>query len=183
MPVPPLDLKKVWESGQPYGDWLAECKPLIREEMEQTYQEILVPSEIEHVLRAINGPVHVLAIAEDWCGDVRRNTPVLARLCAAGPNLHLRVVPQEADPQLQVRYLTNAAAAIPIFIFFSPQFVEIGNWGPRPAECKRLMARGKACAKIDDARVAIKKFYEADKHRATIKELQLLFEIASAKNV
>jgi len=183
MPVPPLDLKKVWESGQHYGDWLAACKPPMREEMEQTYKDVVVPPDVAHLLHVIEGPVHVLAISEDWCGDVRRNIPVIARLCAAGPNLHLRVVPKEADPHLMVRYLTNAAEAIPIFVFLSPQFVEIGNWGPRPAECKRLMARGKACGKIDEARAAIKRFYEADQNRSTIKELRELFEIASAGSV
>ena len=183
MPVPPIDLKKVWEAGQHFGDWLAAAKPPMREEMEQIYKDVVLPPGDAHFLHVIEGPVHVLAIAEDWCGDVRRNTPVLARMCAAGPNLHLRLVAKEADPHLMARYLTNGAEAIPIFIFLSPQFVEVGHWGPRPYECKRLMARGKACGKIDDARAAIKKFYTEDPHRSTVQELKQLFEIASTGSV
>ncbi|MBI3829819.1 MAG: thioredoxin family protein [Planctomycetes bacterium] len=183
MAVPPIDLKAIWQAGKHYGDWLAAGNPAKREEMEKIYGEVNLPPDVAHFLHVITGPVHVLALSEDWCGDVRRNIPVLARMCAAGPNLHLRVTDKETKPELMVRYLTNAAEAIPIFVFMSPQFVEVGNWGPRPAECKRLMARGKAAGKIDDARAAIKKFYEADQHHSTIQELKQLFEIASAGSV
>jgi len=183
MAVPSLDLKAIWESGKHYGDWLAASDPAKRAEMEKNYQAVVLPPDVAHFLHVLTGPVHVLALSEDWCGDVRRNIPALARMCAAGPNLHLRVVDKETKPELMVRYLTNGAEAIPIFVFLSPQFVEIGFWGPRPYECKRLMARGKAAGKIDDARAAIKKFYEADQHRSTIKELKDLFEIASTGQV
>ena len=84
---------------------------------------------------------------------------------------------------LMVRYLTNAAEAIPIIVFLNDQFVEVGFWGPRPAECKRLMARGKAAGKIDVARERIGAFYTNDKHQSTVRELRGLFTLAAAKDV
>ena len=96
---------------------------------------------------------------------------------------NLRVVDKESKPELMVRYLTNGAEAIPIFIFFNHAFVEVGFWGPRPGECKRLMARGKAAGRIDDARLAIRTFYEVDQHCSTLKELRELFAIASAEKI
>ena len=68
-------------------------------------------------------------------------------------------------------------------MFFSESFVEIGNWGPRPYECKRLIARGKAAGKIDDAREKIHDYYAADKHQSTIAELCALIDIATAEEV
>jgi len=104
-------------------------------------------------------------------------------MCAENPQaLKLRCVDKE-NSAFMVRYLTNAAEAIPIVVFFNDTFVEIGNWGPRPAECKRLMARGKAAGKIDVARQKIGEFYAKDKHQSTIRELRELIDMASASEV
>ncbi|MCW8133243.1 MAG: thioredoxin family protein [Planctomycetota bacterium] len=183
MAVPALDLKAIWSAGAHYADWLAACDPAKREEMEMIHAGVALSPDDTQFLQGLKRDVHVLAISEDWCGDVRRNIPPLARMCAAGTRLHLRVVDKETKPEMMVRYLTNAAEAIPVFVFFSDAFVEVGHWGPRPLECKRLMARGKAAGKIDDARAAIRAFYEADQHRSTIEELRGLIEIASADAV
>ena len=185
MAVPPLDLKAIWNNGQTYADWFAAIKnPHMRTEMERFDKEIAIPDATAKALKSLKRSVHVLAIVEDWCGDVRRNAPVLARVCALNPEkLKLRCVDKETKPELMVRYLTNAAEAIPLFVFFSETFVEIGNWGPRPYECKRLMARGKAAGKIDDAREGIHAYYANDKHQTTIAELHALIDIASAEEV
>ena len=92
--------------------------------------------------------------------------------------LRVRYTDKETTPQLMIRYLTNAAEAIPIVVFLTDTFVEIGNWGPRPVECKRLIARGKAAGKIDEAYAKIKAFYTADNHKSTIAELRALLDIA-----
>lgn len=185
MPVPPLDLKAIWNSGAAYDAWLAGTtnKHMLRE-MEEFFKQLEIPKAAADAIRNLKRDVPVLALIEDWCGDVRRNAPVLAALCALNPaRLKLRCVDKATRPELMVRYLTNAAEAIPIFIFFNADFVEIGNWGPRPAECKRLIARGKAAGKIDDAREKIHGFYAADNNQSTIKELLALIDIASADGV
>ena len=184
MAVTPLDLKSIWTGGKTYADWYAAIKnPHMRTEMDRYESEVAIPEAMASKLAALKRPVHVLAIIEDWCGDVRRNAPVLAKICALNPEkLQLRCVDKETNSGLMVRYLTNAAEAIPIFIFFNDTFVEVGNWGPRPAECKRVMARGKAAGKIDAAREKIHAFYAADKHQSTLAEICALIEIASAEN-
>lgn len=183
MPVPPLDLKAIWQAGQSYAEWLAASESAKREEMERIYAEVLLTAEDIVFLGSIPKPVHILALSEDWCGDVRRHLPVLARMCAEDPILKLRVVEKASRPELMVRYLTNGAEAIPIFVFLSSEFVEVGFWGPRPAECKLLMARGKAAGNIDEARAAIGRFYATDRNRSTINELTELFAIACAERV
>lgn len=185
MAVAPLDLKAIWNAGATYEAWLAAIKNKhMREEMERYYAEVVVPEALAARVKNLKRDVHVLAIIEDWCGDVRRNAPPLAKLCALNPaRLKLRCVDKETKPELMVRYLTNAAEAIPIFVFFSDTFVEVGNWGPRPAECKRFIARGKAAGKIEDAREKIHAFYAADKHQSTLSEIGALIDIATAESV
>lgn len=182
MAVEKLDLKSIWEGGRTWPQWLELSKdPAVRAAMEKNYADVEIPPAVSAYLKSLTRPVHVLAIAEDWCGDVRKNVPVVARLCAENPQvLRVRFTDKESKPQLMVRYLTNGAEAIPVIVFFTDSFVESGNWGPRPAECKRFMARGKAAGRIDGARVKIGEFYAADKHQSTIRELKELIEIASA---
>src|SRR6185369_17055817 len=154
MAVEKLDLKAIWEGGQEYSAWLNAGQDAKRKsEMEAHFKDVPISPEDSQFLKLIDRPVHVLALAEDWCGDVRRNVPVIGRMCAENPSrLLLRCVDKETKPQLMVRYLTNGAEAIPIIVFLNDAFVEVGFWGPRPSECKRLMARGKAAGKIDTAR-------------------------------
>jgi hypothetical protein len=172
----------MWENGKTWSQWLeASTDSKLKGEMERHYASAEIPAQTAAFVKSLKRPVHLLAIAEDWCGDVRRNVPAVARLVAENPDmLRLRLTDKETKPQLMVRYLTNAAEAIPIVIVFNDQFVETGNWGPRPNECKRLMARGKAAGRIDLAREKIGEFYAADKHQSTIKEVKDLIEIASA---
>jgi hypothetical protein len=185
MAVTPLDLKSIWTNGQTYADWYAGIKnPHMRTEMERIEKEIEISGAVVEKIKSLKRAVYVIAIIEDWCGDVRRNAPALAKLCALNPEkVQLRCVDKETKPDLMVRYLTNAAEAIPVFVFFSDTFVEVGNWGPRPYECKRIMARGKAAGRIDDAREKIHAYYANDKHQSTIAELCALIDIASAENV
>ncbi len=185
MPVPALDLRAIWNGGQTYAEWFAAVKnPHMRTEMERFYSELTISDAITGQINALTRPVHVLAIIEDWCGDVRRHAPILARLCALNAEkLRLRCVDKATKPEMMVRYLTNAAEAIPIFVFFNHDFVETGNWGPRPAVCKRWIARGKAAGKIDDAREKIHAFYAQDKHQTTVAEVLDMISIAAAEEV
>lgn len=185
MAVEKLDLKNIWENGKIWEQWLdASADPKLNSEMQKHFADAEVPAAIVDYVKNLKRPVHILAIAEDWCGDVRRNVPALAKLVAQNPEkLKLRLCDKETKPQLMVRYLTNGAEAIPIIVFLNEQFVEVGHWGPRPYECKRVMARAKAAGKIDVAKDKIREFYAADKHQTTLKEFRDLIEIASATEV
>jgi thiol-disulfide isomerase/thioredoxin len=181
MAVEKLDLKSIWEKGQDWSAWMGASQPAHRDATQKIYDEVPLSADDVASIKKLARPVHVLALAEDWCGDVRRNVPVLAKLAAENPDkLRVRYTDKETKPELMKRYLTNAAEAIPILVFFNDQFVEVGFWGPRPHECRRFMARGKAAGNIDGAREKIGAFYKADNHKSTIREIRDLIDIASA---
>src|SRR5687767_3611838 len=123
MAVEKLDLKSIWEGGQTYEAWLSASEQNKRAEMEATYKQVPLSSSDIQFLTSVARPVHILCLAEDWCGDVRRNVPVLARICAENPaTLRARYVDKETKLQLMVRYLTNGAEAIPIVVFLNENF-------------------------------------------------------------
>jgi hypothetical protein len=79
-------------------------------------------------------PLDVLVLAEDWCGDVIDNLPILGRLAAESGKLNLRIFLREQNPDLMDQYLNQGHfRSIPVFVFFDDQFNEIGRFIERPA--------------------------------------------------
>jgi len=79
------------------------------------------------------------------------------------------------------RFLTNGGEAIPKFVFLSGEFVECGNWGPMPAACRELIARGKASGDGATARQKVAALYAADdRKREVVNELLDRIDVASS---
>ncbi len=181
MPRPPIlpviDWEKVFNTGKTYQDWLAGGEaPHNQAAMEEARKSLRFDTPGTWVLPRA---VHVVAIAEDWCGDVVRHVPVLEVIASRVDNLQVRYIPREQWPVVFARFLTNGGEAIPKFIFLNNKFVECGNWGPMPELCKTLVARGKACGDVAAARKKVAVFYEADHNRRMVfEELLRLIDIA-----
>jgi hypothetical protein len=187
MPRPPIlpliDWKAVFHSGQDYAAWIAVGESSEnRQKMEAQRLDLQLEPQVEGHLAALPRTVHVVAIAEDWCGDVVRHVPVLQRLAEAAPNLKVRYVSRQQWPDMFARFLTNGGEAIPKFVFLSDAFVECGNWGPMAAGPRELIARGKACGDVAAARKKVHSLYEADgNRRQVVAELVHLVDIAASR--
>ena len=184
MPRPPvlpvLDWQAVFNSGLRFEEWLdAAASDQNRDAMRQALADQALEPTVEAALGALPRPAYVVAIAEDWCGDVRRHVPVLQRLAQAAPMLEVRYITREQHKDVFARFLTNGGEAIPKFVFLSDQFVECGNWGPMPAADRVLIARGKACGDVGAARKKVGMSYQMDaERRIVVDELMDLVQIA-----
>lgn len=183
--LPLIDWKAVFESGLDYAAWLAAAESAEqRDKLEAQREALTLDPTVAGFLAALPRPVHVVAIAEDWCGDVVRHAPVLQRMAEAGPNLRVRTISREQHPDVFARFLTHGGEAIPKFIFLSDCFVECGSWGPMPESCRELIARGKACGDVAAARKKVAVRYEQDAaRREVVTELLRLVEIAASREV
>ena len=86
-------------------------------------------------------PIHVLAIAEDWCGDVINNLPVLGRLAEVSGKIDLRVFLRDQNLDLMDQYLKEGQfRSIPVFVLFDSNLQELGYWIERPARITELQA-------------------------------------------
>ncbi len=185
MPRPPIlptiDWRELFVSGAEYAEWLRSGEsPTNQAKMEALRENVVIESQDRDFLAGLARAVHVVAIAEDWCGDVVRHVPVLQRLADECSQLRVRYFSREERPEVFIRYLTNGGEAIPRFVFLSQEFVECGNWGPMPSSCRELIARGKACGDVGAARKKVALLYEADaKRREVIDELLHLIDVAS----
>lgn len=185
MPKPPVlptvNWKDVFENGREFSAWLAHDEnkdnhDKIREGVEN---QKLTPED-ESFLADLTKTVHVIAIAEAWCGDVVRNVPPLQKLANGSKQVKVRYIEREQYPDVFVRFLTNGGEAIPKFVFLSEDFVECGNWGPMPDLCREWISRGKGCNDVGKAREKVGAIYEGDPDkRMVIDEIKHLLDIAS----
>ncbi len=84
-------------------------------------------------LKDRTSPLHVLVLAEDWCGDVIDNLPILGRLAAETGTLDVRVFLRDQNLDLMDQYLKEGKyRSIPVFVFFDDQFNELGHFIERP---------------------------------------------------
>ena len=184
MPRPPIldpiDFRAVFDGAKDYRQWLAIAESTENvAKMEARRQSLVLDAPTRAFLGAMARTVHVIAIAEDWCGDVHRHAPVLERLAENAPNLKVRYIARADHPEVFKRFLTNGGEAIPKFVFFNHKFVEVGNWGPMPGECRRLIARGKAAGDVGAARKRVSALYDSDPQcEIVVRELVSLIHTA-----
>ncbi len=84
----------------------------------------------------------MVVLAEDWCGDVIANLPVLGTLAKAVGTLDVRIFYRDQNLDLINRWLNQGKyQSIPVFAFFDESFRELGHWIERPASVTELRAR------------------------------------------
>jgi hypothetical protein len=135
----------------------------------------------DHVRRvtSLSGTWHLLVLSEDWCGDAVNTVPVVAMLAARCPNLDLRVLGRDANPDLMDAHLTGLSRSIPVIIVLDDAYVERGWWGPRPTVLQRWVSgQGQLLEKTSRYREA-RTWYARDRGRTTLEEVVSMLERAA----
>jgi Thioredoxin len=105
-----------------------------RDRVEANEARVEIAAEDLEAFRALNGPIHVLALVEDWCGDVIANLPVLGKVARESGTLDVRVFLRDQNKDLMQKYLNQGQyESIPVFAFFDDAFNELGVFIERPS--------------------------------------------------
>ena len=130
-----------FEQGLTYEGFKAQMTRN-RDRLEENERRVQLRPEDVAGFRDLPRPLHVVVLAEDWCGDVLANLPVLGRLAVESGKLDLRVFLRDQNDDLMQRYLNQGMyKSIPVFAFFDEDFREIGHWIERPASVTELRAK------------------------------------------
>ena len=125
-----------YASGFTYQEYLAQIK-VNRDWFERLYQAFHLDSEdAEYFRRAAQdprGPAKMMVIGEDWCPDVYRGMPVLARIAEAG-GMDMRVFPRDSNMDIMDEFLKEGKwASIPTAVLYTKDHEYICHWVERPA--------------------------------------------------
>jgi len=123
---------------QQYRDQMTRNK----ERFEQNEKTVQIAADDLAAFKKLARPLNVVAIAEDWCGDVIANLPVLGRLAEQSGKLNVRVFLRDQNDDLMQQYLNRGEyKSIPVFALFDESFKEVGNFKERPDSVTELRAR------------------------------------------
>ncbi|HVD31641.1 MAG TPA: thioredoxin family protein [Methylomirabilota bacterium] len=113
-----------------------------RDRLEENERRVDLSKEDIAAFRALPRAVKVVVLAEDWCGDVIANLPVLGRLAKDSGKLDVRIFLRDQNDDIMQRYLNKGQfKSIPVFVFFDDGFRELGHWIERPASVTEVRAK------------------------------------------
>jgi hypothetical protein len=143
------------------------------------WRRAVVPDEYLRRVEALGGAWHLLVLSEDWCGDAVNTVPVVAKLAELSPNLDLRVLARDENPDLMDAHLTGASRSIPVVIALDEEFRERGWWGPRPAELQAwVLGAGRAVEKAERYKY-VRAWYARDRGLMTLEAVVSMLEGAA----
>ena len=191
----PLDAKR-FATGLTWKDYMAQMGDT-RERTEGNYAKSALTDEERKFFGSVSGVRYVLMLAENWCGDVHRNSPLIAHVCEALPGCELRVFLRDQNVDLRDTFLNNGYQSIPVVVFFDKDWNEIGRWIERAhaATTKAAVIRSVTLDKapqdkasqdaaMNEFRSAVTAAYNDPGHalwRAAANEIKLILETRLAK--
>jgi thiol-disulfide isomerase/thioredoxin len=100
-------------------------------------------------LEGIGRELNVLVVSGVWCGDCVRQGPMIRQLAeACGGSVSLRLIDRDLDPALRDEVRILGAMRVPVVVFLSEDFFEVGRFGDRMLATyrkKALRELGPAC--------------------------------------
>jgi hypothetical protein len=133
--------REQFDAGMTYDAYKAQMTRN-REQFEQNEKDLQLSAEDTQSLTSLPQTLNVLALAEDWCGDVIANLPIVGRLAeASGGKLNLRILLRDQQPGETVmdEHLNKGQyKSIPTVILADGNFKELGVWVERPDSVTRL---------------------------------------------
>jgi len=122
-----------WDKGITYDEFKA-AMTRNQERFAENEGRVALDPETVRTFKSLPKPLRVLVLAEDWCGDVVANLPILGRLANEVPTLDVRIFLRDQNLDLMERWLNQGKyQSIPVFVFFDENFRELGHWIERPA--------------------------------------------------
>jgi hypothetical protein len=103
---------------------------------------VTLDPEAVRFFKSLPQPLNVVVLAEDWCGDVIANLPIIGRLAREVGKLDLRIFYRDQNADLIEHWLNQGKyQSIPVVAFFDSDFRELGHWIERPASVTELRAK------------------------------------------
>src|SRR5438552_12745911 len=183
-------------TGLSWKDYMAQMGDT-KARTEENYQKSALTEDERKFFGGVKNVRYVMMLAENWCGDVHRNSPLVAHVAEAIPNCELRVFLRDKETDLRDAYLNNGYQSIPVVVFFDKDWNELGRWIERAhaATTKAAQIRSKTIevapsdkasqdAAMNEFRNQVTAAYNDSGHslwRAAANELKLLLETRLAK--
>jgi hypothetical protein len=176
-----------FKQGLTYRDFIGQIN-VNKDRFEQsdgTAKDALTEEDVAFFKEAVQkGATRVLVLGEDWCPDVYRGMPVIARVSEVS-GMEMRVFPRDANLDIMGEFLKEGEhQSIPTMVFYTADQQYLFHWIERPAlanqetaEINQEIERDMAGKDEQDIRRARRERINArypDWQKATVRELREL---------
>ena len=170
--------------GMTYDEYMETVK-VNKARIEEYYTNVSVDSDQTEALRELagseGGPSKMMVIGEDWCGDVVRELPVLARVAEAA-GIELRIFPRDENHDIMNEFLKEGLyMSIPVAVFYDEGHEYICHWIERSEAANREQGEIESAIRAEDPEISDQDFGRqrrtrtaakaADWQKATVDEL------------
>ena len=129
-----------YAQGMTYDQYMDTVK-VNKARIEEYYSNVELSAEQANRLQELasreNGPARMMVIGEDWCGDVVRELPVLARVAEAA-GVELRIFPRDENHDIMNEFLKEGLyMSIPVAVFYDQGHEYICHWIERSETASR----------------------------------------------
>ena len=134
--------KRYWDMASEYEAYLQKSDPGKVPRWRDS--ESRVPELTEEQRERLQGydrELNVLVYSGIWCGDCSRQGPFLKRIAdAAGERVNIRFIERDTSEELQDELRILGALRVPVVVFLSEDFWEVGRFGERTLSVYRSKA-------------------------------------------
>ncbi|MFX0123843.1 MAG: thioredoxin family protein [Candidatus Hodarchaeota archaeon] len=134
---------KMFENGISYQEYAKKSDKHV-ERMKDSWS--ISEKEVKKLSQAqisrLNEKLHILCIAENWCGDCANGVPIIARLAEEADHWDFRIVSRDNfREEVDMFYTSAGRKKIPIIIFADEDGDEIIRWIERPTRSYHLLGK------------------------------------------
>ena len=162
--------KERFAKGYTYAEYLAHVK-VNKGRFQQYYDDFsLKPGDAEflrQVAQQPGGPAKVVALGEDWCPDVYRGIPTMARVAEAA-GLEMRIFPRDENLDMMDEFLKDGKwQSIPTFVFYTADQEYICHWIERPTVADKEIGEIEAAIRDENPGIDDREFGVERRKRIT----------------
>jgi hypothetical protein len=134
--------KEHFQLAQDYETHLRESKPEMAAKWRNMAANVPAMSagQIERLTNISGRRLYLLVYSGVWCGDCVRQGPMLKQISDAARSIDLRLIDREASAPLTEELRILGARRVPVAVFLSEDFFEIGRFGDRLLSVYRAKA-------------------------------------------
>ena len=114
-----------------YRDYLATGEQVHQQRWNEHYQAVLLSSDQQALVKSFARKLNILFMSGTWCGDCVRQGPIVQHIAEANSPIDLRFIDNKENPELADELRINGASKVPVAVFLSEDFFELGRFGDR----------------------------------------------------
>ena len=140
--------KEAFAEALPYSDYVKTGTSTQQDRWQAYRARVALTNEHREMAKGFIRRLNVLVLSGMWCGDCARQGPILDLIGSASSVLDIRFLDNQANPRVRDELRIHGASRVPVVVFLSEDFFEVGRFGDRQLAAyrrKALTELGAAC--------------------------------------